>query len=84
MTAAIFLSYFVNLREQMSYRDGVYVTLVAWEGLLAGSFANVPQFRASIARTGHEGTRVRRQGQRHHIAGVPDERCALLSGLNVP
>lgn len=61
------------LTRRMSHRDGVYVALVAWKGLLAGTLANIPQFRAGIARTGHEGARIWRQRQRHNIAGMPDE-----------
>ena len=48
-----------SIREE---RDGVYVTLVAREGLLARSLADVPEFRARVTRTGYEGAHVWRQG----------------------
>ena len=57
---------------------------MASEGLSAHSFSDVPQLGGSVARPGHKQPGVGRQGQAHHVAGVPGEGGRLLAGLNVP
>lgn len=63
---------------------GVYVRLVAREGLLADSFSYVPQFGGGVAGARHEGPHVVRQREGHDVARVTEERRDLLSGLDVP
>jgi hypothetical protein len=67
-----------------THRDGVDVGLVAGECLLAHSLTDVPQFGRGVAGARDECAHVRRQGQRHHVAGVAREGGHLLPRLNVP
>lgn len=74
-------------RERVPVReegDGVYVRFVAGEGLLAQALSDVPQFGGGVARPRHESSHVVRQRQRHHVAGVTQERGDLLAGFYVP
>lgn len=57
---------------------------MAGERLLALAVADVPQLGGRIAGARHEGATVRRQRQRHHVAGVAHEAGRLLAGLDVP
>lgn len=57
---------------------------MAGERLLALAVPDVPQLGGRVARAGDEGATVRRQRQRHHVAGVAHEGGGLLAGFDVP
>jgi hypothetical protein len=65
-------------------RDGVDVTLVAGESLLAQTLADIPELCGSIASAGDERSVIRGEGQRHNIAGVAVENLRLLASFDVP
>lgn len=67
-----------------THRHRIDVALVAGERLLALPVPDVPQLGGRIAGARHERPAVRRQRQRHHVAGVAHERGGLLAGFNVP
>jgi len=66
------------------HRDGVDVAGVSGEGLLAGSFPQVPQLGQRVAGSGDEGVHVSGRSQRHAVSDVVGEDDLLLAGFKVP
>lgn len=69
---------------QGPHRDGVDVTGVSGEGLLAGPFPQVPQLGQRVAGSGDEELHVGGQSQRHAVPDVVGEDRLLLACLQVP
>lgn len=66
------------------HSDGVDVTGVSSEGLLADAFPHVPQLGQRVAGSGDEGVHVGGQGQRHAVSNVVGEDDLLLASLQIP
>ena len=66
------------------HSDGVDVTGVSGEGLLAGPFPHVPQLGQRVTGSGDEGALVGGEGQGHAVSNVVGEDDLLLSGLQIP
>lgn len=67
-----------------SHSDGIDVTGVSREGLLAGAFPHVPQLGQRVAGSGDEGVHVGGQSQGHAVSNVVGEDHLLLACLQVP
>lgn len=67
-----------------SHSNGIDVTGVSREGLLAGAFPHVPQLGQRVTGSGDEGVHVGGQSQGHAVSNVVGEDHLLLACLQVP
>lgn len=68
----------------LTYCNGINITFMSWERLLALSFPDIPQFGWSITCSGDKCSTMWRQGQRHNVTSMAQKRCTLLASFNIP
>lgn len=74
----------INVMWCNPHNDGIDVTGVSGEGLLAGPFPQVPQLGQRVTGSRDEGVLVLGESQGHAVSNVVGEDELLLAGLQVP